>query len=117
SGHVIAQDSPTWDGPWLQKAWQERGAKPVLANTTHVMRAWDDPLPPGTKDLDGVFFVCAYHDVIAEKGDSNKLDRAVCAALKPGGVFVVIDNSAKDGTRGNDSEKFHRIDEQLVREE
>jgi predicted methyltransferase len=117
TGHVIAQDSPTWDGPWLQKAWQERGAKPVMANTTHVMRAWDDPLPPGTHDLDAVTFVCAYHDVIAEHGDSTKLDRAVFAALKPGGVFIVIDNSAKDGTGGGDAPTFHRVDEQLVRDE
>ena len=106
-----------WDGPWLQKAWQERGAKPVMANTTHVLRAWDDPLPPDAHDLDAVFFVCAYHDVIAEHGDSTKLDRAVFAALKSGGVFVVIDNSAKDGTGGTDAEKFHRVDEKLVRDE
>jgi len=117
SGHVIAQDSPTWDGPWLQKNWAERGAKPVLKNTTHVMRAWDDPLPPGTQDLDAVYFVCAYHDVIAEKGDSNKLDKAVFAALKHGGTFVVIDNSAKDGTGGADAERLHRVDEKLVRDE
>jgi predicted methyltransferase len=117
SGHVIAHDSPTWDGPWLQKSWAERGAKPALKNTTHVVRAWDDPLPPGTQDLDAVYFVCAYHDVIAEKGDSNKLDKAVFAALKHGGTFVVIDNSAKDGAGGGDAEKFHRVDEKLVRDE
>lgn len=117
SGHVIAHDSPTWDGPWLQKNWAERGAKPALANTTHVVRAWDDPLPPGTQDLDAVYFVCAYHDVIAEHGDSNKLDKAVFAALKRGGTFVVIDNSAKDGTGGGDSERLHRVDEKLVRDE
>jgi predicted methyltransferase len=117
NGHVIAHDSPTWDGDWLQKAWKERTAKPVMANSTHVLRAWNDPLPPGTQDLDAVYFVCAYHDVIAEKGDSNQLARAVFASLKHGGVFVVIDNSAKDGTGGGDSERFHRIDEKLVRDE
>lgn len=117
TGHVIAQDSPTWDGPGLQKAWQDRGARPVMANTTHVVRAWDDPLPPEAQDLDAVTFVCAYHDVIAEHGDSNKLDSAVFAALKPGGVFVVIDNSATDGTGGADAERLHRVDEQLVRDE
>jgi len=117
SGKLIAQDSPTWDGPWLQKNWQERGARPAMANATHVVRAWEDPLPPGTQDLDAVYFVCAYHDVIAEKGDSNKLDKAVFAALKHGGVFVVIDNSAKDGTGGADAERLHRVDEQLVRDE
>jgi len=117
SGKVIAHDSPTWDGPGLQKVWQERGAKPVMANTTHVVRAWEEPLPPGTQDLDGVYFVCAYHDVIAEKGDSKKLVASVFAGLKHGGVFVVIDNSAKDGTGGADASTLHRIDEKLVRDE
>jgi predicted methyltransferase len=117
NGHVIAQDSPSWDGEWLQNAWKERTAKPVMANTTHVMRAWDDPLPPEARELDAVTFVCAYHDVAAEKKDANQLDKAVFAALKHGGVFVVIDNSAKDGTGSSDSEKFHRIDEATVRDE
>lgn len=117
SGHVIAQDSPTWKGPWMEKPWAERAAKPLMANTEHVFGAWTDPLPAGTSELDGVFFVCAYHDVLAEHQDSNQLDKAVFAALKHGGVFVVIDNSAKDGTGSSDSEKFHRVDEKLVRDE
>jgi len=117
NGHVIAQDSPSWDGNWLQNAWKERGPKPVMANTTHVMRAWEDPLPPEAKELDAVTFVCAYHDVLAEKKDASQLDKAVFAALKHGGVFVVIDNSAKDGTGSSDSEKFHRVDEALVKDE
>ena len=115
TGKVIAQDTPNWDGPELQKLWVDRLHRPGLANTTHVMRAWDAPLPPEATNLDAVTFVCAYHDVPAEKNDVHKLDAAVFAALKPHGVFIVIDNSAKDGTGAADAERLHRIDEKLVR--
>ncbi|HEV7557217.1 MAG TPA: hypothetical protein VGO00_17240 [Kofleriaceae bacterium] len=116
-GVVIAQDSPHWDGPGLTKAWESRLARPALANTKHVMRGWEDPLPAEARDLDVVTFVAAYHDVVAEKDDANKLDAAVFAALKPGGVFVVIDNSAKPGSGKTACEPLHRIDEQVVRDE
>jgi predicted methyltransferase len=64
-----------------------------------------------------VTFVAAYHDVVAEKDDENKLNAAVFAALKPGGVYVVIDNSAKSGSGKTACEPLHRIDEQVVRDE
>jgi predicted methyltransferase len=114
---VIAQDTPNWDGPGLTKAWEARLAGPAMKNTTHVVRPWDDPLPPGSKDLDVVTFVAAYHDVVAEKNDEDKLNRAVFAALKPGGLYVVVDNSARAGSGKADCEPLHRIDEQVVRDE
>ncbi len=62
-------------------------------------------------------FVAAYHDVIAEHDDEAKLNAAVFAALRPGGVYVVIDNSAKPGSGKAACESLHRIDEQVVRDE
>ena len=117
NGHVIAQDSPNWDGPGLRNAWQARLARPALANTTHLLRDWNDPLPADAHDLDVVMFVIAYHDIIAEHGDPMKLDAAVFAALKPGGAFVVIDSSAKPGTGTSACDPLHRIDEQVVRDQ
>jgi predicted methyltransferase len=88
-----------------------------MKNTTHVMRQWDDPLPPEAKDLDAVYSVAIYHDAVGEKGDMAKLNQAVFAALKPGGAYVVIDNSGKDGSGTSDCENLHRIDEKTVREQ
>jgi predicted methyltransferase len=118
SGSVIAQDTPHWDDDGgLTKLWVDRLARPAMANAKHVMRGWNDPLPAEAKDLDVVTFVAAYHDVIAEKDDSQKLDAAVFAALKHGGVFVVVDNSAKAGSGTAACAPLHRIDEQVVRDE
>ena len=39
------------------------------------------------------------------------------AALKSGGTFTIIDNSAKDGSGVADCEKLHRIDEKVVRDD
>jgi len=116
-GKVFAQDTPNWDGPGLTKAWQDRLARPVMKNTTHVIRQWDEPFPPDLKDLDAVYSVAVYHDAIAEKSDAGRMNRAVFAALKPGGVYAIIDNSARPGTGAADVERLHRIDEQLVRDE
>ncbi|MFT3692022.1 MAG: hypothetical protein QM831_02690 [Kofleriaceae bacterium] len=115
TGKMFAQDSPSWDGDELKKIWVDRLARTGLANTTHVMRAWEDPIPPEAKDLDEITFVCAYHDVYAEKGDVKKMDAAMLAALRPHGTLVIIDNSAKDGSGTADVERLHRIDEKVVR--
>src|SRR2546427_11930186 len=116
-GAVFAQDTPNWDGPGLTKAWQGRLARPVMKNTTHFIRQWDEPLPPDLKDLDAVYSVAVYHDAIAEKSDTGRMNPAVLPALKPGGGYAIIDNSARPGTGAAEGERLHRIDEQLGRAE
>jgi predicted methyltransferase len=116
-GVVYAHDTPNWDGPGLQKAWEMRLARPALRNTKHFLRQWDDPFPPEATDLDAVYSVAVYHDAIAEKQDPAKMNRGVFAALKRGGTYAIIDNSAKPGTGAADAERLHRVDEQLVREQ
>ena len=116
-GAVFAQDTPNWDGPALTKIWQDRLARPAMKNTTHFIRQWDEPFPSDLKDLDAVYSVAVYHDAIAEKSDTGRMNRAVFAALKPGGVYAIIDNSARAGTGAAEVERLHRIDEQLVRDE
>jgi len=116
-GTVYAQDTPDWSGPGLTKAWDDRLSHPALKNTTHFLRHWDDPLPADARDLDAVYSVAVYHDAIVEMHDTNRMNQAVFAALKPGGVYAIIDNSARPGTGAADAEGLHRVDEQLVRDE
>jgi predicted methyltransferase len=117
TGSLIAQDSPNWDGDWIPRVWNPRLKSPAMANAKHVMRAWSDPIPPDARDLDLVTSIAVYHDVLAEKDDPAKMNAAVFAALKHGGTYVVIDNSAKPGTGSDACKPLHRIDEQLVRDQ
>jgi predicted methyltransferase len=74
-----------------------------------------DALPlPKDASLDAVLMVLAYHDLFLGNEDRGAMNRAVLAALKPGGVFVVIDHSAAAGTPTSTVESLHRIDEAVV---
>lgn len=54
-----------------------------------------------------------YHDLRALAGQINK---AAFDALKPGGVYLILDHAAREGT-GPETVALHRIDENIVRED
>jgi predicted methyltransferase len=45
------------------------------------------------------------------------MDRAAFNALKPGGLYIVIDHSAAAGSVDDQQHPLHRIDQDLVRRE
>jgi predicted methyltransferase len=49
--------------------------------------------------------------------DMVKFDKAVFDALKPGGVFVVLDHAAASGAAPDPQDKLHRIDPAIVRKQ
>jgi predicted methyltransferase len=49
--------------------------------------------------------------------DRAKMNRALFAALKPGGVLVVADHAAKAGAGVGVAKSLHRIEEALLRRE
>ena len=117
SGVVYGQNNKFILERFAEQPWSERLGKPVMKNVVRVDREFDDPLPPEAHDLDAVFIVLFYHDTVWMKTDRAKMDRAVFQALKPGGVYAVIDHSARSGTGLADVETLHRIDEQTLRKE
>jgi predicted methyltransferase len=59
-----------------------------------------------------------YHDLKNIPGaDTVMLDKSIFAALKPGGVFLVIDHSAPAGSGVSDTKTLHRIDQKVVETE
>ena len=117
TGVVYAQNSKFILERFAAKPWTERLAKPVMKRVVRVDREFDDPLPPEARGLDAVFIVLFYHDTVWLKVDRAKMNQAIFAALKPGGVFAVIDHSAKAGTGLADVQTLHRIDEQTLKGE
>lgn len=67
--------------------------------------------------LDVVFISQLYHDQHWQKVDIAKMNKAILGALKPGGVYVVIDHRAPAGTTDAEIDKLHRIDPAVVKAE
>jgi predicted methyltransferase len=112
TGHVYGIENTGWGGA-------------VKAdNALSLPNVSIEALPFGTvkfaKPLDLVWVTQNYHDLkIAEYGkvDTVAFDRAVFAALKPGGVFFVLDHEAPPNTDVAGITKLHRIEKaQVIRE-
>jgi predicted methyltransferase len=93
-------------------------AKTGYANTSVILQpavAFATPEP-----VDLVFTVQNYHDYpdkFMGKIDPMIFNRAVFKALKPGGVFLVIDHTAEAGSGMRDTDTLHRIDPAIVKKQ
>ncbi|WP_266160407.1 class I SAM-dependent methyltransferase [Dyella silvatica] len=70
--------------------------------------------------VDVVFTSQNYHDYpdpFMGKVDPSVLNKEIFAALKPGGVYIVIDHVADAGSGLRDTDTLHRIDPAIVRKE
>ena len=117
TGKVYAQNSRLILERFAEKPWSERLAKPVMANVVRVDREFDDPLPPAARDLDAVLIVLFYHDTVWMGVDRARMNRAVFAALKPGGEYVVVDHSGRKGSGAEETQTLHRIEQSVVEKE
>jgi predicted methyltransferase len=96
---------------------------PVAAqypNTTMSRTSYDALSYPEPLDL--VFTAQNYHDMpitAYHLGDRMAMNRTAFAALKPGGLYVVIDHAAVDGSpvQTDAQSAIHRIDQATVRRE
>jgi predicted methyltransferase len=117
NGRVYAQSSPGLTFPATKTAFEERMKTPVMKNVVAVTREFEDPAPPEARNLDLVTFNFNYHDTVWLGTDRARMNRAVFAALKPGGHYIVADHSAKPGAGAGVTKSLHRIEESVVRQE
>ena len=116
-GKVYGQNTPQMLAMFAEKPWSERLAKPVNAGIVRLDTPADAPFPANFADtgkLDAVLFVLGYHDLIALKADRAAMNAAIFAALRPGGVYGVVDHAAKEGDGVSVADTLHRIDEKVV---
>lgn len=102
-----------YETPVLAVAAQYPNA--VMSRTLYDALAYPEP-------LDVIFTAQNYHDMALTAyalGDRAAMNRAAFAALKPGGIYVVIDHSAIAGSplQTDADTTNHRIDQALVRQE
>ena len=119
AGKVLLVNNPGYDG-FGKKGYSERLANNRLPNVQHIVGP-SDALGMGENVLDGAVTVMSYHDLywVDDKQGWPKVDAGqfldqVVRALKPGGVLLVVDHSAKQGTGSADAQTLHRIDEQFT---
>lgn len=93
-------------------------AKAGYPNTSVILQPAADFTTPEPVDL--VFTAQNYHDYpdkFMGKVDPIAFSKQVYKALKPGGVFLVIDHTAETGSGLRDTDTLHRIDPVIVRQE
>ena len=95
--------------------WVDRFKRSFFGNVRTVVGAPDKFALPQDGSLDFALTHLNYHDLSREvRAGMNKV---VLAALKNGGIYAVVDHSARQGSGDSDSKTLHRIDKQLVIEE
>ncbi|MGH8147094.1 MAG: class I SAM-dependent methyltransferase [Rhodanobacteraceae bacterium] len=122
NGHVYtvwSADTKPDNKNWVK--WEK------LAKTSHyhdvsLLRGMEKPHAPVPVDV--VFTDDNYHDLHDpywgpqdKPLDMAEFNKAVYAALKPGGVFVIVDHIAPAGSGTRDTGTLHRIDPAVVKQE
>lgn len=113
SGHIYAIENAGWND-------SVRDDRAMLAEGKWKNVSLDVQ-PFGTvkfaKPLDLAWVSQNYHDLkIAKYGkvDTIAFDRKVYAALKPGGIFFILDHQGPAGLTAAEIEKMHRINRDVV---
>jgi predicted methyltransferase len=117
-GHVLLVNNAAFD-KWSDGGWEKRLAGNRLPNVEH--RTVDvEHLDLPDHSLDALLLIKVYHDFYwvdtRQPSTWPKMDPAVVLdqltrVLKPGGVLLLVDHSAKPGTGSADAGTLHRIDE------
>ena len=116
SGVVYGQN-PADIGERAKSRFEARLNTPGGKNIVSLARPFDDPLPADVRDLDLITFLFFYHDTTYMPVERAEMNRKLYAALKPGGILVIADHSAKPGAGTSVGKSLHRIEESALRRE
>lgn len=94
-----------------------RMATPAMSNAEAIVTPADNLSNPVLHDLDLETFLFGYHDTTFMPVDRAKMNKALFDALKPGGILVIADHSAKPEDGTSVGKTLHRIAEKSLRAE
>lgn len=122
TGHVLMINNQAFDD-FSDNGWKLRLAQGRLPNVEHRTLSLEH-LELGNNSLDAVLLIKVYHDLYwpGPDGPWPKFDPVavldqLVAALKPGGVLLLVDHSARPGTGHSQAGILHRIDEDFARQD
>ena len=111
-GGVHTISSPEALAERHQKLQASGQGAPIVA----VVQRFEDPVPAERQNqgLDLVTLMFNYHDLGHMGVDRAQMNRALFAALKPGGVYVIADHAGRPGTGISEAGTLHRIEEAFL---
>lgn len=120
TGHVYAYQPTETDKFYKDKPIPANAlaADPAYGNISVVHKPINDFAIPQKADV--IWTSQNYHDMhnpFMGPADLTKVNKAIFNALKPGGVYVVLDHAAKAGSGLADTDTLHRIDPAIVKKE
>ena len=115
NGMVYGQN-PADASDKMKASFDARLATPGMKDAAADVRPFDDPAPPGVP-LDMITFLFFYHDTTYMNVDRVAMNKAMFAALKPGGTLVIADHAALPGQGTSVGKTLHRIEESTERQE
>jgi len=115
-GKVYGQDS-TDGSPRAKERFEARMKTPAMTNVVALVRPFDDPVPAGAGPFDLITFFFYYHDTTYMTVDRAAMNGKLFGMLKPGGMLVIADHSAKAGDGISVGKTLHRIEESVLRRE
>jgi predicted methyltransferase len=116
AGHVYMVDMP-----WIERFGGEpaRAFDAAHENATFTQAHYNQMQLPA--NVDAVLMVQFYHDLkranASESVDTADMNRKIFAALKPGGIYLVVDHNAEAGSGWRDAGTLHRIDPATIKSE
>lgn len=120
-GHVFAAPPPKRPNapagaPDPAAATQAIAADPHYNNVSVIQSPLTELKVPEPVDL--VWTSRNYHDFHnIPNTDVAAVDKSIFDALKPGGVFIVLDHAAEKGSGFRDTSTLHRVDPEAVKKE
>ena len=117
SGSVVAQNNAWVLDRFARAPLEQRLARLAMPNVTALQAELDAPMPPDAHDLDAVIFILSYHDSVWMNADRASMNRAIFEALRPGGVYGIVDHAAAAGHGTADAQTLHRIERGVVIDE
>jgi predicted methyltransferase len=122
-GHVYLLNNIAYDN-WSQGGWKQR-IDGRLPNVEHLQMDAEH-LGLADKSVDAIVLSKVYHDLYWTDPDPKdqwptydvpKVLGEIARIVKPGGILLLIDHSAKPGTGSSAAGSIHRIDEAYAKED
>ncbi len=117
NGHIYAANLPTFNERYAAGPI-EVSKSAGYSNVSVVTQKYEMLSLP--EPVDVVWTSENYHDfqnMGMFKTDTAAMDKAIFAALKPGGMYIVTDYPAAAGSGTRDTQALHRIDPEVIKRE